>query len=393
MTSSRMLVTTRPSSRSAIKLTVTNWRLSGETIITRAGTRVHDMKWHMRDEHPLLNIVDWDCPVAIDGVEVGRLSDPENLPLVQVFQTAVAVRWLYRTPEDGKPWNALRAAGAAAACRAFAAWLVSQGIRQPAAITEEVFLAYLDLTSLTNAGTVRTTRDRRVLGDPALLIHRLRHRLGCTLGFVPQSADILSYVTGPEINEPIALVPKPVLDHVLAEAINYITIYSKDILAARPYLEQLATQWEKLFGRRKPRFRRGSREYRAFDTWLGNRFGFRTKQARRAMGSCAPWNEDGRFLPDGDGGAPWLEHIRTRQHLKQLENSLRTACFILLAFLMGGRSIEVLELETDCVITLKGNGGSPDQHFINGKLRKHRGRNGERANWSVHELAVEAVAS
>jgi hypothetical protein len=58
---------------------------------------------------------------------------------------------------------------------------------------------------------------------------------------------------------------------------------------------------------------------------------------------------------------------------------------------MGGRSIEVLELETDCVITLQGNGGSPDQHFINGKLRKHRGRNGERANWSVHELAVEAV--
>lgn len=367
------------------------WRLPGDRSVTRAGSLVHDMQWRMMDDHPTLGIIDWDWPVKVGGVEVGRLSDVDNLPLVHVFQTAVALRWLYRTVEDGKPWNAARAATAATACRAFAAWLVGQGIRTPEAITEDDFLAWLELVRVTKSGKEATLRHQRVLGDPALLVHRMRNRLGRRLGFNPSSPHISAHITGQDEGNPIALIPKPILDYVIGTSIKYVQVYSKDIFAARSYLDELGAEWERVHRKVRPPYKRGNREYQAFDNWIGRRFGFKNESARKAMGSRAPWNDDGRFLSACEGGPPWLDHIRTRHHLQELENSLRTACFILIAFLMGGRSIEVTLLDANCARSVSGGANRPTNHFIVGKVTKHQGRAGKEVTWGVQQLAVEAV--
>ncbi len=109
------------------------------------------------------------------------------------------------------------------------------------------------------------------------------------------------------------------------------------------------------------------------------------------MGQPAPWNTDGQFVRDPDTGEPWLPGIRTRQHLQQLENSLRTAAYVVIAFTTGGRSSELNLLKVGCAKTISQPDTRSARHVITGQVTKHRGREPEEVIWGVPEVAVQAA--
>ncbi|MBT2491821.1 hypothetical protein J7E96_25485 [Streptomyces sp. ISL-96] len=72
---------------------------------------------------------------------------------------------------------------------------------------------------------------------------------------------------------------------------------------------------------------------------------------------------------------------------------LRTACWIVIAYLSGMRDAEVRELGRDCTITEPGADGRP-RYKIRGRVYKGKGRklDGEEAEWVVLNVVHQAVA-
>jgi len=365
--------------------------LSSETVLTARGSTVYALAWDFRDDHDNGGIVLWNADVLASGVKIGELGDPAFADLLRPLQEAVAIRWKYRRREDGKAWRAKRAAEAVREARTFAAWAASMGITSLAQVTDVVFRSWLKHIKRTGSGAERGLRDQRRLADAVLLVWKVRDRVSGTLGFAPFSTDAADWIEeGPDI-KPIPLIPKPVLDHLVGSAMRFLEVYADDIRAARHYVERLARQWEAEFGRAVPSWERGSREYARFDAWLSRRFGTKSPKARKAMGVPAPWHADGLFLRDPDTGKPWLDGIRTRHHLQQLENSLRTAAYIVIAFMTGGRNTEVNQLKATCAKTIRSPNGRGEWHIIDGLVTKHRGRDPEPVEWTVPEIAVKAA--
>jgi hypothetical protein len=366
--------------------------LSDDLVLTRRGSRLYDLTWDFRDDHLSLGLFSWEADIVSSGVVIGRLGDPRFDRLRRPLLEAVAARWKYRRREDGKAWAAKRACAAAAAARAFARWVAARGVTSVEQVDETVFQAWLDQTKVTGDGqTPRQHRDRKVLADAVLLLWRVRDRISATVGFVPFSHEVTDWVADGPQPTPIPLVPKAVLDHVVGAALRYIEVYSHDIFQARLYVDNLKQEWERTFGRPAPAWKRGDLEHGAYDTWLGRRFGTKNRHAAERMGCPAPWNPDGLFVRDPDTGEPWLSSIRTRRHLQQLENSLRTACFIVIAFLTGGRILEVTTYKCDCVPTFDLPDPGPAGHRIRGWVTKHRGSEPEIVDWTVPDVAVKAA--
>jgi hypothetical protein len=365
--------------------------LSPHTVITERGSTVYESAWDFRDDHADGGIALWNTDVVASEMKIGELCDPAFADLLRPLQEAVAIRWKYRRREDGGAWRGKRAAEAVREARTFATWAAAKGISSVTQVTEPVFQTWLKHIERTGKGAERTLRDRRRLAEIVLLMWRLRGRVSATLGFKPFSTDPADWITEGPKGEPVPLIPKPVLDHVVGSAIRFIEVYARDVRAARAYVDDLVRQWELKNGRPAPAWAPSSKEHGRFDSWLSRRFGTRSPKARKAMGPPAPWNPDGLFLRDPDTGRPWLDGIRTRHHLQRLENSLRTASYIVIAFMTGGRNTEVNQLKPTCARTIKHSNGRPDWHFIEGFVTKHRGRDPELVTWGVPEIAMKAA--
>lgn len=91
-------------------------------------------------------------------------------------------------------------------------------------------------------------------------------------------------------------------------------------------------------------------------------------------------------LGSSDGGeAPFA--VNEARSLRRL---LDTACFIVIAGLVGMRTSEMLELEPGCVSRLEDENGLV-RWRLNGKVVKQRGHSGDRESWAVIEPVVRAV--
>ena len=361
-----------------------------DAVVTKRGSRVGDLVWDMAADHDALGLVNWSDIYKIDGVVIGNTGEERFRPLINALQQSVAARWHYASREDGDHWNAKRAAHAVAAARRFVVWLAASGINTVDDIDEGVILAWRDAVRSRDDTRERSYRDQRVLLDPPLLLWRMRSLVDRTLPEKPEGTTPADYIDAADDTDPIPLVPQPILEHVIGAAHRYVAIYSQDIRAARKYLEELGQKYEITFQRPIPHFKKNDARYAHYDKWIANRFGWKKKSARDYMIDPAPWNSTGFFLIDPDTGEPWLESITTRHHLQQLENSLRTACYILIAFLTGGRNNEMIRLRTTGWGIRIDETGRVRQGYIGGVVTKHRGA-GQDVEWGVPEIAITAA--
>lgn len=89
-------------------------------------------------------------------------------------------------------------------------------------------------------------------------------------------------------------------------------------------------------------------------------------------------------------GAPWRPSLDA-WNVQQETHQLRTACWIVIAYLSGMRDAEVRELAPDCAFTTPGPDGRT-RHKLRGRVFKGRRLAGDHAEWVVLEVVHQAVA-
>ena len=89
-------------------------------------------------------------------------------------------------------------------------------------------------------------------------------------------------------------------------------------------------------------------------------------------------------------GRPWRPGLGPMELATELIQ-LRTACWIVIAYLSGTRDAEVRELAPDCAFTENGPDGRV-RHKLRGKVLKGRKLTGEEAEWVVLDIVHQAVA-
>jgi hypothetical protein len=90
-----------------------------------------------------------------------------------------------------------------------------------------------------------------------------------------------------------------------------------------------------------------------------------------------------------DTGQPWRPRLDPGSLAAEL-NQLRTACWIVIAYLSGMRDVEVRELARDCAVTSPGPEGRT-RHKLRGRVFKDRRLVGDDAEWVLLDLVHQAV--
>lgn len=121
-----------------------------------------------------------------------------------------------------------------------------------------------------------------------------------------------------------------------------------------------------------------SAEVRRYLRAAAAEIGYETGGLRTAM---SPWPDTGR---------PWRPGVGPFELTFEL-TQMRTACWIVIAYLSGMRDPEVRELAPDCAFTEPGLDGRL-RHKLRGKVFKGRKLTGEQAEWVVLDIVHQAVA-
>ena len=111
----------------------------------------------------------------------------------------------------------------------------------------------------------------------------------------------------------------------------------------------------------------------------GDELGYEQGGLNTAM---SPWPGSGR---------PWRPRLDTASLRAELFH-LRTACWIVIAYLSGMRDTEVRELARDCAFTEPGPGGRI-RHKLRGRVFKDRGLAGDAEEWVVLDVVHQAVGA
>jgi hypothetical protein len=109
----------------------------------------------------------------------------------------------------------------------------------------------------------------------------------------------------------------------------------------------------------------------------GDELGYEQGGLNTAM---SPWPGPGR---------PWRPRLDTASLRAELFH-LRTACWIVIAYLSGMRDTEVRELARDCAFTEPGPGGRT-RYKLRGRVFKDRGLAGDSEEWVVLDVVHHAV--
>jgi hypothetical protein len=91
-----------------------------------------------------------------------------------------------------------------------------------------------------------------------------------------------------------------------------------------------------------------------------------------------------------ESGRPWRPRLEPMGVNREVD-FMRTACWIVIAYLSGARDVEVRMLSRDCAFTEPGDDGRL-RHKIRGRVYKHRGLSGDEAEWVVLDVVHQAVA-
>ena len=128
------------------------------------------------------------------------------------------------------------------------------------------------------------------------------------------------------------------------------------------------------------------------DLLAGVRSGQRAAHLYQQAGAELGYEEGGLDTPMSPWpatGAPWRPRLE-RASLATETGFLRTACWIVIAYLSGMRDAEVRELRRDCTATTTGEDGRV-RHLLRGRVFKHRKLSGDDAEWVVLDVVHRAV--
>ncbi|MFJ2638735.1 hypothetical protein [Streptomyces sp. NPDC087511] len=227
-----------------------------------------------------------------------------------------------------------------------------------------------------------------------------------------------------------ARIPEEIMAPLMRAAVFYVVIASKDILAARCEVRDLREA-----ARRRPAHTHG-RARADFLTFLakrreagrglpalplkaaylrpnapvadgvvqapnislielmsgGTEFGQKLKRDVEAIAAEVGVEQGGLDTPMtiwAESGRPWRARLEPMGINREVDY-LRTACWIVMAYLSGMRDVEVRMLGRDCAFTEPGDDGRI-RHKIRGRVYKHRGLSGDEAEWVVLDIVHQAV--
>jgi hypothetical protein len=223
-------------------------------------------------------------------------------------------------------------------------------------------------------------------------------------------------------------IPEPIMAPVLRAALFYIESASDDILAARTMLEDLKRnppapcrstgeaaarigayiQHLRGAGKGIPALPREQAHLRPgasiidnviqapnltlMGTLSGTRSTFHHKQLVEQAGRELGYQEGGldcRIAAWPDTGRPWRAGFNPYT-VEDETHHLRTAAWLVIAYLSGMRDAEIRELGRDCAFTAPGDDGRV-RHKLRGRVFKGRKLTGDVAEWVVLDVVHRAV--
>ncbi|MBB4781903.1 hypothetical protein [Streptomyces rapamycinicus] len=215
-------------------------------------------------------------------------------------------------------------------------------------------------------------------------------------------------------------IPPKVIGPLVQAALFYVRTVAEDIINARVELAELETAVEDIhglsihrleryldglahegrgvpavdeFGRQarlagSPAYTYVMRKSGAGPAVAGGLYDKRIDQALERLGP-EPGGMDTPITPHPQTGLPWRARFSPAA-VPYEERLLRTACYILVAYLSGMRDSEVKELRDGCHYTERSADGVVVRHKVRSRLVK--GGRGVAENWVVIEPVAEAIA-
>lgn len=303
--------------------------------------------------------------------------------------------------------------------RRFLTWLTTEGCLRLDAVDQAKLDTYLHVVRAgVRGGGVSTVH---VLNRVAVVrdLHQCGDHLdGDRLTVLPwrgrSPATVANHRPPNENSTP--RIPEEVLGPYLAWSLFYVQRASHDVLAARDELKSYA-------GRRT-----SGGVLASIDRWAGQRRaqgrGIPRTPSHGAMGpprpnlslisaqvGCSPralvahrgrlealaselgWEDGGLDTAISlrpDTGSPWRPRFSPREVAHE-ERMLRTACYVVIAYLSGMRDSEVKNLRRGCHTVRKDAEGAVYRHYLGGQTYKRRGASGRKARWVVLDVVGQAV--
>ncbi|WP_327749800.1 hypothetical protein [Streptomyces europaeiscabiei] len=391
------------------------------TSTTGRGPRVGDMVWDLRPFVPRTARKNAVCHFSGFADDIAIRTAKEYL--YSRFRRGIPASYL--SVSTVKPMKITWAAQELARVRNAMHDLRGLGILRLSAVTREDLAALLDQWKkgpLSTAASLVTTMKqlaahRAFLHSDGLDVHPWPGRT---------AAAVVGKEPRPDENS-TDRIPEEIMGPLLRAAVFYVTIASRDICAARAEIEALQEA-----ARRRPYSMSGAKEA-AFSSFLAQR-----RAAGRGLPALpleAVSRRPGAVVVDGvvqspnvtlielmiggyaridhlvvqaaaelgfeEGGldtpmSPWPESDRPwRPRLdpttvNRETEYVRTACWIVIAYLSGLRDDEVRLLGRECAFTETGDDGRV-RYKLRGRVYKNRKISGDEAEWVVLDIVHQAV--
>ncbi|MEU1185219.1 hypothetical protein ABZ464_47965 [Streptomyces sp. NPDC005820] len=390
------------------------------TFATGRGPRVGDMVWDLRPFVPRTARKNAVCHFSGFADDIAIRTAKEYL--YSRFRRGVPASYL--SVSTVKPMKITWAAQELARVRNAMHDLRDLGISRLSAVTREDLAALLDQWKkgpLSTAASLVTTMKqlaahRSFLHSDKLDVHPWPGRT---------AAAVVGKEPRPDENS-TDRIPEEIMGPLLRAAVFYVTIASRDIRAARAEIQALQEA-----ARRRP-YRRGAKEA-AFSSFVAQR-----RAAGRGLpalpleavsrrpgaavvdgvvqspnvtlielmiGGCTRidhlvaqaaaelgFEEGGLDIPMSpwpESDRPWRPRLDPTSVNRETEH-LRTACWIVIAYLSGLRDDEVRLLGRECAFTETGDDGRI-RYKLRGRVYKNRKISGDEAEWVVLDIVHQAV--
>ena len=333
--------------------------IAGDTIVTAAGDRFDAPAWNFAlDAHRGSNagIMRWDVPIVVDGIEVGRLTDARWERLLVPIKEGLFVRWKDPNRGDGQVWHSgATAYNMGMIIRQFAIDMAVIGITSVSQITDGVLKEWAGKVAASSI----TVLNRRRAVSAALILLVVADRISESYGTVNRSVNPDDWMpedwddaAGDDVPGRYETLPKAILDVVVGAAFEIVEQHGSTILRLRAAAKARLGKRHKLRGG----------DWDAIKASVGT---------------------------DGDLGI--LGILNDLNDLWKTETFLETACYIVIAFLSGARSSEVLRLKVGCCEEIP-PGRTPARRWrLHGVIIKHR-KVPEKHVWHVTEEVVLACS-
>jgi integrase len=241
------------------------------------------------------------------------------------------------------------------------------------------FLAFLKKTT-THIGNSKTPVHRsemriyRILAVVQRLWH-FRERMTDSLIFNPFAGKSPFAVLGlkhkQSYENTTPIIPDDVMEALAIAALDYVRIYSADILYTRSVADDYTRRFEEQYGRQ---IRATDKDY------------YRHLNQIKAILSTVPIS----MKPGAN--EPWRPYFSSPQEVRKEEHLLFIACYIVVAWLTGMRDSEITSMREGCLYVERSSDGVVERYRIRATLFKNMpDKKGREESWVAIEPVAQAI--